>query len=627
MSSIVKKLSHFVPKVKKRAVRREALATPPASQVTDNSQTKKDATEEPISGQHNAETYSPPATQVQSLAPSGDDIARAETEDSTTNPLLSYTISGKGANGAIKDNTEPVVDPVLKAPEKATHVSESESESDGEYGDNDIFKQPLVSQQYTRRRSSVASHRRLSGIHPNRRNSSVSISGTPAVGTAETEHAREAPVTIGVPMAKTAKKRRGSSVAHPTKKLMRGLVIAIPSVTDTVTEEQEPEPERPVVATQNSPQKTTTEDYVVGLCPKTNKLRKFKTSESVEGDLPIAPPNLVTSISSVKQLPRRVKPEEEHLYASVGVRTDAISMADLCKPLLQIGLKSETFALAEEARQKLLARKNERREARAKARELRIPYKKALRAVQGDEPEEEGPKQIDFDALAREEEVSKSSTLKLAVVDGQMQLDLESVVRGREFAPNSGNRTVELENPFQNPITANLYSRLVHTDAWTKDELVELYRALSTWGTDFSFIAQLFPYRTRRQIKNKFVLEEKHNPQLIELALRRRLPPDFEQFCARASSVSQLKLVDDFYREMAELKKDHETHLREINTERERAIKEDLETNRKREIEIRTGSKPMTKAERSRMIRQNEVVVGEIEDVKRSRDSIDAGGH
>ncbi|KAM9928470.1 hypothetical protein OXX59_001825, partial [Metschnikowia pulcherrima] len=100
MSSIVKKSSHFVPKVKKRAVRREALATPPASQVTDNSQTKKDATEEPISGENNAETYSPPATQVQSSAPSGDDIARAETEDSTTNPLLSYTISGKGANGA-----------------------------------------------------------------------------------------------------------------------------------------------------------------------------------------------------------------------------------------------------------------------------------------------------------------------------------------------------------------------------------------------------------------------------------------------------------------------------------------------------------------------------------------------
>ncbi|GEQ72512.1 hypothetical protein JCM33374_g6199 [Metschnikowia sp. JCM 33374] len=653
MSSIVKKSSHFTPKLKKRVVRKESPATPPASQVPDN------AKAETTTNNEGEAQISPPATQVsaeeqktapknaQNNAQPAQNTQPMPTPQSSQNPLLSYSISTKLSPGpSRKDETEPIVDPKSKVSESAVRESSSEADSENEedYGNNDIFKQPLIKEQYARRRSSIVSHRRLSGINANRRNSSISIPGTPGAGPSDADHVREAPVTIGVPSGKTVKKRRASSVSRQGRKVTRASVISIPPVTDTLKEEQDEADtetdaasvstttkltakDAPASSTHKSPVKSTGgEDYIVGLDPKTRKFRKFKTSDEVFSDLPVAPPNLITSISSVRELPRRVKKEDEDLFSRVSVSTESISMADLCKPMIQIGSKSEMFELAETAKEKLLKKKDERRTARETARRLRIPYKRALRELQSDQidPDDDRPKNLDFKQMEREQAQS-TSTLKLAVVEGQIQVDQESVIRGRGLAPNSENRKVELENPFENPITANTYSRSVHTDPWTKEEVIELYKALSTWGTDFTFIAQLFPYRTRRQIKNKFTLEEKHNPQLVELALRRKLPADLEDFCASAFSVKSLKSVDEFNREMADLKKDHESHMREINAEREKAIKEDLEFNRKREIEIRTGSKPMTKAERSRMIRQNEVVVGEIEDVKRTRESFDAG--
>lgn len=688
MSSIVKKSSHFTPKLKKRAVRKEATATPPASQIAEDvagstgsknaSVGSENATNTAL--QNQALPLSPPASQAPTQGANTEtNTETGETRDETSenvpakaaqNALFNYSIAAQATGSSVrKPATEPVVDPMQKAPTSASIVNDNDNDNDNndndddnEYGENDIFSQQAVLEQAQKRRPSAAIPRRLSGINNlniNRRNSSVSgsISGTPAMGGSlhtDAESVREVPVPINVPMGKPTKKRRMSSVSKAGRKQPRGSVsaISIPSAAEVLKEEQH-EAETAVESSDkangtdatsgstnisiptNTSNDTPTEDFVIGLCPKTGKVRKFKTGEHIPGALPVAPADLVTMISSVRQLPRRVKPEDEELFSRVMVQADEISMADLCKPTIQIGQKCETFELAEAAKERILEKKAERRRARERARELRIPYRRALREIQGEHGnggengEEDGDGENDgenggaaresvFEKMARALELANNSTLKLAVVEGQIQLDQESVVRSRGAAPNSENRTVEVENPFENPITANSYSNNTHTDAWTTEERVELYRALSTWGTDFTFIAQLFPYRTRRQIKNKFTLEEKHNPQLIELALRRKLPPNFAEFCAHAASIKTPITIEEFNREIAELKQDHETHMREISAEREKAIKEDLETNRKREIEIRTGAKPMTKAERARMIRQNEVVVGEIDDVKRA---------
>ena len=176
----------------------------------------------------------------------------------------------------------------------------------------------------------------------------------------------------------------------------------------------------------------------------------------------------------------------------------------------------------------------------------------------------------------------------------------------------------EESNPFENPVTSSTYSRRKHTDRWTPDEAIQFYNALSTWGTDFTFIAQLFPYRTRKQIKLKFNLEEKKYPEIVELALKRKLPVDFEKYCLQSNN--KIESLEYYNEQLRQVRVTHEEHMALIKLERERALKEDAEANRRREIEIRTGSKPMTRAEKLKELRKNEMVVGLIDDKKREEE-------
>lgn len=63
------------------------------------------------------------------------------------------------------------------------------------------------------------------------------------------------------------------------------------------------------------------------------------------------------------------------------------------------------------------------------------------------------------------------------------------------------------------------YKRQTRTKEWSQEETVKFYRCLNTVGTDFSLMLNLFPNRTRRDLKVKFKKEEKINPSLIDKAL------------------------------------------------------------------------------------------------------------
>lgn len=643
MSSIVKKSSHFVPKAGRRQTR-APLASPPATQVP------KEATQTPQSpppehtpahtqahGPPHRPSVSfadtPPTTQAPAAAsPPARHAELSRHKPGPTEPMLLFQLAGEGA--PVRKPSEAAVDPVAKADIRQVLATEAASlgtlmapsesalreDSDSEeYGDNDIFKQPLPDP-HMRRRSSIASARRLS-VSGFRRSNSVLVAGPdqPAL----------APVPILIPVGKPVRKRKLSALARTAKRALRGSIIAIPKASDVLREEQPEGGDSDPAGTaagpgpsKSAPMPGSELGFVVGLNPATGKLQKYRVSAAVEGhdDIPVAPADLVTTVTEIRQIPRRITKEDQPYFAKVAVLADTLSMADLCKPNIQIGVVSEKFEMAEQAKQKIARKKEERRDARAIARKRRIPYEDALREVQGD-VEETKPAKLDLDQVAPAPE--PTSQLKLNLVGGQMVVDIESTVVLRGTAATAGDRQVEIENPFENPITSNSFTRQAHTDTWTTDEVIELYNALSTWGTDFTFIAQLFPYRTRRQVKRKFTLEEKRNPQLVELALRRKLPPDFSKYCLQVSSKAQFKSVDEFNKEMAQIQREHDLHLEEINTERERAIKEDLEASRKREIEYRTGSKPMSRAEKVRELRRNEQVVGTIDDVKRPREEME----
>jgi len=298
-------------------------------------------------------------------------------------------------------------------------------------------------------------------------------------------------------------------------------------------------------------------------------------------------------------------------------------MADLCKPTLKIGNVSSSFKLAQEAEVQLKQKKVQRRLDRMRARNERISLEEAMLKNEGKTDEEirlerEGKKpKSGTDLLNLEEEApSTSSTLQLTLVGGKIGFNEESAVVVKPRADASG-RTVEDSNPFANPVTSTTYSKRIYTDKWTPDELNDFYRALSMFGTDFSLIAQLFPHRTRKQIKSKFVLEERKFPEVIELALKRKLPVDFKRYCETTNN--DIKTIEQYNEELKKVRIEHEQSMNAIAIEREKAFKEDAEANRRREIEIRTGftgSKPMTTAERRKELRKNETVVGTIDDIK-----------
>ncbi|XP_034669372.1 transcription factor TFIIIB component B'' homolog [Drosophila subobscura] len=63
------------------------------------------------------------------------------------------------------------------------------------------------------------------------------------------------------------------------------------------------------------------------------------------------------------------------------------------------------------------------------------------------------------------------------------------------------------------------YKRHRRTPYWSAEETVRFYRSLQIIGTDFSLMCQMFPQRTRRDLKLKYKREERTNSQLINKAL------------------------------------------------------------------------------------------------------------
>jgi transcription factor TFIIIB component B'' len=60
----------------------------------------------------------------------------------------------------------------------------------------------------------------------------------------------------------------------------------------------------------------------------------------------------------------------------------------------------------------------------------------------------------------------------------------------------------------------------VKGDAWSEEDTERFYTALAMFGTDFMCITEMFPSRTRKMIKMKFIREERLDLQRVNAALR-----------------------------------------------------------------------------------------------------------
>jgi len=126
-----------------------------------------------------------------------------------------------------------------------------------------------------------------------------------------------------------------------------------------------------------------------------------------------------------------------------------------------------------------------------------------------------------------------------------MILDTESLVmNGRCTAEdNSGEAAVE-ENDLTKRITqqswmyANRrapeerFASNFKSDPWSEEQTDAFYAALRMFGTDFFIISKMFPGKTRRHIKLKFVREEHNDPERVKAALiGEAVPMDMGVYC------------------------------------------------------------------------------------------------
>ncbi|QLQ78991.1 hypothetical protein HG537_0B03380 [Torulaspora globosa] len=321
------------------------------------------------------------------------------------------------------------------------------------------------------------------------------------------------------------------------------------------------------------------------------------------------------TIRNLKEIPKNIQDTDSERYL---IDEEEFTMAELCKPKLPIGEISENFEKAKLAGKAKFEKRRQRRELRRRARE----EFKSINSLNEEEEErelEERKKAAEKLLNAEVPEYSQGTHAAIQLrlnPDGTMVVDEESTVvdRHKNASYQNAHKVKLHENPFENLHNSGTYGKNMYTDPWKKDELIQFYKALSMWGTDFNLIAQMFPYRTRKQIKAKFISEERRHPVTVELALRSRLPPNFEQYCAETKK--DIGTVEAFHERIERLKEQHEEHMKAIDDAKANAKEEDAQN-------VKTSHNPEKKTsggfrtDQVRAYRKSEIVLGTIDDLKK----------
>ncbi|SCV70699.1 BQ2448_3461 [Microbotryum intermedium] len=154
-------------------------------------------------------------------------------------------------------------------------------------------------------------------------------------------------------------------------------------------------------------------------------------------------------------------------------------------------------------------------------------------AMVGNENDKEGTPEEDDDDEDRFVETGYAAQVRL--IDGEFRVDEASLEVDRaQQARNTQLEPLErVEDNQQNKYTNSAsWGKARTTAKWTAYETEVFYDALRQFGTDFEMIAGLFPTRTRRQIKSKWVREDRENPKKITAALMNKKEIDLNHYAA-----------------------------------------------------------------------------------------------
>lgn len=321
-------------------------------------------------------------------------------------------------------------------------------------------------------------------------------------------------------------------------------------------------------------------------------------------------------VRSLEEVPSDVTITDSARYL---VDDENFTMDQLCGRTLPIGQISENYDKARKAEKQRLIKRKERRTLRKRAKEEFRSLKslnKEEEELEREERKKNREKLLNADIPESGPPRGQQMQLKIGA-DGKMILDEESTVVDRHKNANLENAQKEKvdENPFENLYNNASYGKAQYSDPWKLDEVIKLYKALAMWGTDFNLISQMFPYRTRRQVKAKFSNEERKHPIMIELALRAKLPASFDSYCADIRK--ELGTIDDFNKKVEQLQVDHEKNIQEIEKAKESAKLEDM--NNQKEGDLDKKSSGGFRQKYLNTYRKSEVVLGTIDDVKKLR--------
>ena len=130
---------------------------------------------------------------------------------------------------------------------------------------------------------------------------------------------------------------------------------------------------------------------------------------------------------------------------------------------------------------------------------------------------------------AQQQQVQNVHTPRVKIVDGQLVADQKTLtvqashetrINESEFTRKTGDNTT---------INSQTYGNRSKPMKWSKQETELFYKAMEQFGTDFTLIQRLFPSRTRRQVKAKYLKEQNNNDARVETCMN-TIPGDNDTY-------------------------------------------------------------------------------------------------
>ena len=117
-----------------------------------------------------------------------------------------------------------------------------------------------------------------------------------------------------------------------------------------------------------------------------------------------------------------------------------------------------------------------------------------------------------------------SMTPQVLVVDGQIVINEKSLTVNAAVERATALSDFTRVEESGTKLNSATYANYQKAEKWTKEDTEFFFQALRQFGTDFSLIQRLFPGRSRRQIKKKYLVEDKTNPTRVEECIKNKKP-------------------------------------------------------------------------------------------------------